>query len=210
MRSGVWPAISLQMQWFARRNVSGRNRVGANSCTATVALHWAGGQDQGICHDGGKLLSSTAATQKKPLFRSPKPLRILAGALVLAIAWICFQLGTHRHTGILRTLAGAQHFLSRELTRQAVPQKQETAPPRPRHSVTLSWGASTSAGVAYNVYRRGRLGIVRINSVPITGTSYVDTTVQPGETYYYTTKAVNAKGAESHPSNELRVTVPSP
>jgi len=60
------------------------------------------------------------------------------------------------------------------------------------------------------VYRRGRFGIVRINSLPLTGTSYVDTNVQPGETYYYTTKAVSAKGAESLPSNEVRVTVPSP
>jgi len=60
------------------------------------------------------------------------------------------------------------------------------------------------------VYRRGRLGVVRINSLPLTETSYVDTSVQPGETYYYTTKAVNAKGTESNPSNEVRVTVPSP
>ncbi len=142
--------------------------------------------------------------------KSRNALRILAGTVALAIAWICFQVGTHRHTGILRTLAGAKHFLTRASTPRGVQARQESASPGPQHSVSLSWKASTSARVAYNVYRRGRFGIVRINSLPLTGTSYVDTNVQPGETYYYTTKAVSAKGAESLPSNEVRVTVPSP
>ena len=146
----------------------------------------------------------------RPLLKSVKSLRILVGTLALAIAWICFQVGTHRHTGILRTLAGAKHFLSRASTPHDVQARQESAPPGPQHSVNLSWRASTSSKVAYNVYRRGRSGVVRINSLPLTGTSCVDTTVQPGETYYYTTKAVNSNGTESTPSNEVRVTVPSP
>jgi len=146
----------------------------------------------------------------RPLLKSAKSMRILVGTLALAIAWMCFQVGTHRHTGILRTLAGAKHFLSRASTPHDVQARQESAPPGPQHSVNLSWRASTSSKVAYNVYRRGRSGVVRINSLPLTGTSCVDTTVQPGETYYYTTKAVNSNGTESNPSNEVRVTVPSP
>jgi len=146
----------------------------------------------------------------RPLLKSAKSLRILAGILALAMAWIGFQVVTHRHTGILRTLAGAKHFLSRASTPHDVQARQESAPPGPQHSVTLSWRASTSSAVAYNVYRRGRSGAVKINSLPLTGTSCVDTTVQPGETYYYTTKAVSTNGAESNPSNEVRVTVPWP
>ena len=78
----------------------------------------------------------------------------------------------------------------------------------PPHRVTLSWNASTTAGAVYNVYRRGTSGIVKLNSMPIAGTSYVDETVQAGETYYYVAKAV--KGTESLPSNEVRVTILSP
>jgi hypothetical protein len=32
---------------------------------------------------------------------------IVFGVFALLVAWIGFQLGTHRHTGILRTLANA-------------------------------------------------------------------------------------------------------
>lgn len=130
--------------------------------------------------------------------------------MVLAIAWIGFLVGTHRHSGILRSMAGVKQLLSRGLTLSGAGVKHANALTGTRHSVSLSWKASTTAGVSYNVYRRGRLGMVRINSTPLTATSCVDTTVQPGETYYYTTKAVTANGAESLPSNEVRVTVPEP
>jgi hypothetical protein len=46
--------------------------------------------------------------------------------------------------------------------------------------------------IGYNVYRRGTSGVVKLNLEPVTGTSYVDRTVQPGQTYFYMTKAVNA------------------
>ncbi len=61
-----------------------------------------------------------------------------------------------------------------------------------------------------NVYRHGMSGVVKLNLEPITGTSYVDRTVRPGQTYFYVTKAVSAKGAESTASNEVRADVPSP
>jgi fibronectin type 3 domain-containing protein len=64
--------------------------------------------------------------------------------------------------------------------------------------------------VGYNVYRRGTSGVVKLNLEPVTGTSYVDRTVQPGQTYFYVTKAVNARGTESSPSNEVRADIPSP
>ena len=71
-----------------------------------------------------------------------------------------------------------------------------------RSGVNLSWKASPSAIVGYNVYRRGTSGVVKLNSEPVTGTSYVDRTVQPGQTYFYLIKAVNAKGTESTASGE--------
>jgi fibronectin type 3 domain-containing protein len=52
-------------------------------------------------------------------------------------------------------------------------------------------------------------GTVKLNSDPVGETKYVDKTAQPGQTYYYVAKSVNANG-ESIASNEVQVTIPSP
>jgi hypothetical protein len=134
---------------------------------------------------------------------------IVLGVFAVLVAWIGFQLGTHRHTGILLALANAKHFLREASTFAPVQQRTAGAPSGRQHSVTLSWKASTSPIVGYNVYRRGTSGVVKLNLEPITATRYVDSTVQPGETYFYVTKAVSAMGTESTASNEIRAEVPS-
>jgi hypothetical protein len=133
-------------------------------------------------------------------------LRIILGLFALLVVWIGFQLGTHRHTGILRTLAEAKQFLSQASSSPGV--GQHSAISGPQHSVSLSWKPSSSVVVGYNVYRRGASGLVRLNIAPVAGTSYVDRTVQLGQTYFYVTKALNAKGSESTASNEVRVDIP--
>jgi len=143
-----------------------------------------------------------------PSSKSAKASIIVLGAVVLLVAWIGFQLGTHRHTGILRALAEAKHFLGEASTSKDV-QRDAGAPAGPQHSVSLSWKPSSSVVVGYNVYRRGASGLVKLNVEPIAGTSYIDHTVQPGQTYFYVTKAVNAKGSESTASNEIRADIPS-
>jgi len=158
-----------------------------------------------------KLLASRAETHQMSVSsKSAKASMIVLGVLTLVAAWIGFQLGTHRHTGILRTLTQAEHFLSEALASSNVQQRSASAPAGPQHSVNLSWKASPSAVVGYNVYRRGTAGVVKLNSEPVTSTSYVDRTVQVGQTYFYVTKAVNARGTESTASNEIRADIPSP
>ncbi len=142
--------------------------------------------------------------------KSAKALVIVFGVLALPVGWISFQLGTHRHTGILRALSNAKHFLSEASTVANVEQRSASGPAGRQHSVNLLWKASTSPVVGYNVYRRGPSGVVKLNLEPITGTSYVDRTVQPGQTYFYVTKAVSPKGTESTASNEVRVDIPPP
>jgi hypothetical protein len=144
------------------------------------------------------------------LSKSAKALIIAFGVLALLVAWIGFQLGTHRHTGILRALADAKHFVSEASTFANARQRSASTPAGTQHSVNLSWKASTSPVVGYNVYRRGASGVVKLNLEPITGTSYVDRTVQLGQTYFYVTKAVSPRGTESAPSNEVRADIPSP
>ena len=78
------------------------------------------------------------------------------------------------------------------------------------HKVTLTWAASSTAGVTYDVYRGTASGgpYVRLMS-GVSSTSYLDTNVQSGTTYYYVTTAVSSAG-ESPYSNEVQVMIPMP
>jgi fibronectin type 3 domain-containing protein len=71
-----------------------------------------------------------------------------------------------------------------------------------KHSVTLSWNASTSKVTGYNVYRSmsSSGNYVKLNSSLSATTTYTDTTVASGSTYFYATTAVN--------SNQVKVAVP--
>jgi hypothetical protein len=82
-----------------------------------------------------------------------------------------------------------------------------------QHSVDLSWNASTSTSIAgYNVYRGTTTSgpFSRVNSALDVSMSYIDGTVQSGQTYYYVTTAVDALGVESPYSNTVQVVVPTP
>jgi Abnormal spindle-like microcephaly-assoc'd, ASPM-SPD-2-Hydin len=85
-----------------------------------------------------------------------------------------------------------------------------TAPPQ--HSVSLSWNASTSSVIGYNVYRSSATGgpYAKINSALNASTNYTDTSVQAGQTYYYATTAVDGSGLESGYSNQVEAVIPSP
>jgi hypothetical protein len=81
------------------------------------------------------------------------------------------------------------------------------------HSVNLRWTESTSKGaIGYDVYRGGQSGgpYTLLNPAPVSGTSYKDSTVQAGETYYYVTTAVNSMDIESLYSNQAKAVVPFP
>lgn len=80
------------------------------------------------------------------------------------------------------------------------------------HSVSLTWIASTSTGVTgYNLYRGTTAGgpYTKITSSPVSTTSYTDSNVQAGTTYYYVATAI-ASGTESAYSNQAPVVVPTP
>jgi fibronectin type 3 domain-containing protein len=87
-----------------------------------------------------------------------------------------------------------------------------TGPMVNQHSVSLSWTASTSPGVVgYNVYRGTISGgpYAILNSSLVTGTSYTDTTVQTGQTYYYVATAVDGNRNESSYSSQASAIIPS-
>jgi len=79
-----------------------------------------------------------------------------------------------------------------------------------QHSVTLTWNASTSTVVGYNVYRTttSGTGYTKINSTLVSVITYTDSSVQNSTTYYYVTTAVDANGVESTYSNEASAVIP--
>jgi Abnormal spindle-like microcephaly-assoc'd, ASPM-SPD-2-Hydin len=81
----------------------------------------------------------------------------------------------------------------------------------PSPSVILSWTASTSLVIGYNVYRGTQSGgpYTRLNSSLDATTTYTDPTVQAGQTYYYVVTSVDSDNNESVYSNQTSATIPS-
>ncbi len=81
-----------------------------------------------------------------------------------------------------------------------------------KHNVSLTWDASTSSDVTgYYVYRGTASGgpYTKLSSL-LSGTSYVDGTVQAGQSYYYATTAADSSGDESAYSNQVQAIIPTP
>ena len=80
-----------------------------------------------------------------------------------------------------------------------------------KHSVTLSWTASTSNVVGYDIYRGTQHSgpyPVKLNSSPQSNTTFTDSTVQSGVTYFYVVTAEDANHVQSDYSNEAPATIP--
>jgi hypothetical protein len=79
-----------------------------------------------------------------------------------------------------------------------------------QHSVFLTWAASTSIVIGYNVYRATMSDrpYVKLGSSVNATTTFADTTVQAGQTYYYAVTSVDSSNVESTYSNEVSATIP--
>ncbi|MGA9667638.1 MAG: malectin domain-containing carbohydrate-binding protein, partial [Terracidiphilus sp.] len=77
------------------------------------------------------------------------------------------------------------------------------------NAVSLTWTASTTANVTYDIYASTTSGTAPSDTTlvaeGVTGTSYVHTGLQPGTTYYYTVVSANW-GGESALSNATAAT----
>jgi Abnormal spindle-like microcephaly-assoc'd, ASPM-SPD-2-Hydin len=83
----------------------------------------------------------------------------------------------------------------------------------PAHSVGLSWTPSSTPNIAGYLIERGDQSggpYTSLTPNPIPATTYTDTTVVGGHTYFYVIIAVDSTGLQSPPSNEAAVTIPSP
>jgi fibronectin type 3 domain-containing protein len=78
------------------------------------------------------------------------------------------------------------------------------------HSVTINWTASVSHVAGYNVYRASPPAKpIKLTAKLVSGTQYVDATVEEGRTYTYSVTSVDFKGVESMPSGIITVTIPA-
>jgi hypothetical protein len=79
------------------------------------------------------------------------------------------------------------------------------------HSVTLNWTASSSSNiVGYNLYRGSSSGGPYTQIGFVGGTSYLDTNVAAGQTYFYTATAVDTNNHESTYAAQATAAVPTP
>jgi Abnormal spindle-like microcephaly-assoc'd, ASPM-SPD-2-Hydin len=80
-----------------------------------------------------------------------------------------------------------------------------------QQSVTLNWDASTSRVVGYFVYRSSKPSgpYAKLNPEASPETSYTDSSVLSGQTYFYVVTSVNSENIESAYSKQVLVTVPS-
>jgi hypothetical protein len=78
------------------------------------------------------------------------------------------------------------------------------------HSVALSWTPSSSSFEGFNVYRGTISGgpYTKVNAALTSTTSYADSSVASGQTYYYVTTEVGSTGMESSYSNEASAVIP--
>jgi hypothetical protein len=83
-------------------------------------------------------------------------------------------------------------------------------------TVSLSWDAPSdihgAAVESYNIYRSTNpgSGYAKINSEPVAGTSFVDTSATEGVRYYYVVTALDADGIESAQSQEASAATITP
>jgi hypothetical protein len=80
------------------------------------------------------------------------------------------------------------------------------------HTVSLNWSPSTSTGISYYKVYRGTVsgGPYSLLATNVSVTSYTDSNVQSGRTYYYVTTAVDSSGVESGYSDIAPAVIPMP
>ena len=107
--------------------------------------------------------------------------------------------------------SGSLSFKSNATTSTTVEALSGSGTAGTAHSVALTWSPE-SAVSGYNVYRGTKSGgpYSKINSVLDASSSFTDTAVQAGYTYYYVTSAVSGSGAESKYSNQVKAVIPTP
>jgi len=211
-------------------SASGSISISSNASNSTMTIPLAGsGTAQGqlavtpTSVDFGSVTVGTSKTQVGTLSASGSSVSVSSATVTSAefsLSGITFPLTIAAGQSVPFTLmftpqmsgsASAISSFTSNASNSAAETLTGTGAAPPQHRVDLSWNG-TSTVVGYNVYRGGQSGgpYTKINSALDASTTYADSSVQAGQTYYYVTTAVDSSGAESGYSNQIQVPVPSP
>jgi hypothetical protein len=120
------------------------------------------------------------------------------------------------HVSAIRAVAGWAAWLGITLIAPLALAQAATPCPAPTPGsphVCLTWTASTTAGVTYNVYRatvsKGENYATPLASVPVGQLFYYDASVAVGTQYFYTVTAATG-GSLSAPTPEVSAQIPVP
>lgn len=128
------------------------------------------------------------------LYGPPKE-RTVAVPVMDAISTLCGQGSTEACQGYI--LMGDP---ATDLVLPAVGPAQNVVATGGNMRVDLTWGASTTAGARYDIYRSADFvhePLAKINASPVTGLTYADTGLLNARTYNYAVVAFDASGFES-------------
>lgn len=172
----------------------------------------------------GVALKMKVGAYRDPAEQSAAPTPPPAPPVVVPVA-------THSHlpliaavTGIVIVVGGAFVYINRDLLfKKPAPAPIVQAPPTPQpppaptsmtaiasaQSVSLSWIDTSGDETGYRLERRDAQGAYStLTNLSANSTSFLDVTVQPGQSYAYRVIAMNP-GGESAASNEASVAVAS-
>jgi predicted phage tail protein len=162
-----------------------------------------------LSNTGGGSVTVSAANFTGGVFNASGltlPLTLAAGATTtVAINFV---------PGVSGPASGSVSFVSNATNSPATVTLSGTGVAPQPHSVDLSWVGSPSTGVVgYYVYRSttSGSGYAKLNASSVAPTTtYTDSTVQSGTTYYYVVTAVDGSGSESAFSNQATAVIPTP
>ncbi len=185
---------------------SNPSSLGATATSPTAAkLTWAASTDSGINASGvakynvlrnGVVIAQTAATSYTDTG--------LVGST--AYSYVVQAVDAANNTSGNSNVSGITTPTAPDTTPPVVPANLSATPLSPRQ-INLSWAASTDSGgsglKSYNIYRND----VKLNSSPVTATTYGDATVRPATAYRYRIEAVDGAGNKSSQSSVVSLTI---
>lgn len=184
----------------------------ASIAFGSVSLNTTTTQNVQLSNPGASSVTVSSATINGPGFRATglSVPQTLASGQSLTFSVMFNPSSPGAVTGSVQvTAAGATSPLTIGLTGTG-----STAPPSPpgSHSAALSWAPSTSTVIGYNVYRANQSGgpYTQTNSSLVANTTFSDSSVAAGQTYFYVVTSVAAGGIESAFSNEAMAVIPTP
>ena len=234
----ITPGASVELPIIFRPKVkgytSGSIAIGSNAVDATLRMHVSGdgiftssvelGVSPSTLNFGSVTVGSkatlrtTLTASKGPVTISSDPSKSSEFAVVgLTLpatipAGQSIQVSVKFTPNASGTASSKVGFFSSAANSPAVENVTGTGVAQSAHYVSLSWDPGDAKAVGYNIYRgTAKSGPFEvINTALHASTTYIDSTVASGHTYYYATTEVNAQGQQSGFSNVTQAVIPSP